>query len=56
MLNVEGLIKLVPLTSVRNVSGNNTQLLQNVVLFFIIFSTAFPSFVCEWVPFFLQIN
>ena len=31
MLNVEGLMKLVPHTSVRNVSGNNTQLLKNVI-------------------------
>jgi len=42
MLNVEGLMKLVPHFSVRNVSGNNTQLPKNVVLFFINFQLCDP--------------
>ena len=32
-LNVEGLMNLVPHISIRNVSGNNTQLPENVMCF-----------------------
>jgi hypothetical protein len=41
-LNVESLMKLVLHISVRNVSGNNTQVPKNVVLFFVNFQLHCP--------------